>query len=360
MSAHLTLACALALVAPLAAAQDPAAARQASSAQADDTMAQMDHSQMDHSQMDHSQMDHSQMDHSQMDHSQMDHSQMDHAQMDHSQMDHAQMDHSQMDHAQMDHSQMDHAQMDHSQMDRSRMDHAQMDLPRTPVPVPTAEDYAAAFPDLHTTHSHTSMPVSYLLVDRLEAWDRASGSGQAWEVNGWYGGDIHRLRLRSEGERDRGRTHEADVELLYGRAISPWWEVVAGMRQDFIPGAAQTRAAIGIQGLAPYKFEVSATAYLGGPSVAALRVEGEYTLLLTSRWILQPRMEAHLSAEQDAARGAGGGLDSASLGLRLRYEINRRFAPYLGWERVRYFGDAADLADSDRESRFVAGVRFWF
>ncbi len=296
MNARLSLACCLALVAPLAAAQDPAATRQASSASADDT--------------------------------------------------------SQMDHSQMDHSQMDHSQMDHST------------APRTPIPVPTAEDIAAAFPHVHDTHMHSAAPVHYLLVDRLEGWDRDAGSGQAWELNGWYGGDIHRLRLRSEGEREGGRTHSADAELLYGRAISPWWELVAGVRQDFAPGPAQTRAAIGIQGLAPYKFELSATAYVGGGSDAALRLEGEYTLLLSSRWILQPRVEANFSAQEDARRGEGGGLDSASVGLRLRYEVSRRFAPYLGWEHERRFGDAARFTraegDDARGSRFVAGLRFWF
>lgn len=274
---------------------------------------------------------------------------------------HSKVDHSKMDHSQMDHSKMDHSQMDHSKMEPSQ---AGTDAPRTPLPVPTAEDVAAAFPALHTQHAHAGKPVSYVLVDRLEAWDRAAGSGQAWEVNGWFGGDIHRLRLRSEGERAAGRTHEADVELLYGRAFSPWWEVVAGVRQDFAPGAAQTRAAIGVQGLAPYKFEVSATAYLGGGSGAALRLEGEYTLLLSQRWILQPRVEVGLSADEDASRGEGGGLDKVSAGLRLRYEVTRRFAPYVGWEHERRFGTAADLARDDgeraRDSRFVAGVRFWF
>ena len=257
-------------------------------------------------------------------------------------------------------------EMDHSKMDHSTMGHSQpsTESPRTPLSPPTKEDLAAAFPALHTEHKHQAEPVSYVLVDRLEGWDRGAGSGQAWEVNGWYGGDIHRLRVRSEGERAGGRTHDADVELLYGRAISPWWELVGGVRQDFAPGAAQTRAAIGVQGLAPYKFEVSATAYLGGGSGAALRLEGEYTLLLSQRWILQPRVEAGLSADEDVRRGEGGGLDSISAGLRLRYEVTRRFAPYVGWEHERRFGNAADIAraagERPRDSRFVAGVRFWF
>ncbi|HVJ37356.1 MAG TPA: copper resistance protein B [Stenotrophomonas sp.] len=285
---------------------------------------------------------------------------------------HAQpVDHSKMDHSKMDHSKMDHSKIDHANMDHSKMGHATTaqtqgatDVPRTPVPALTAEDFAAAFPVLHTGHGHSSQAFSYVLVDRLEAWNREAGSGQAWEVNGWFGGDLNRLRLRSEGERARGRTHSANVELLYSRAITPWWDVVAGARQDFAPGAAQTRAAIGIQGLAPYKFEVSATAYLGGGSGAALRLEGEYTLLLSRRWILQPRVEAGLSANEDASRGEGGGLDKVTVGVRLRYEVSRRFAPYVGWEHERRFGNAAELArnagERARDSRFVAGLRFWF
>ena len=251
---------------------------------------------------------------------------------------------------------VDHSQMDHSQ--------APAIEPREPIPTPTAADLAAAFPPLRTHHLHDSGPVAYVLVDRLEGWNRDAGSGQAWEVDAWFGGDINRLRLRSEGERGQGATHAADVELLYSRAISPWWDVVAGVRQDFAPGPSLTRAAIGLQGLAPYKFEVDATLYLGGDSVAALKLEAEYSLLLSQRWILQPRIEAEFAAEDDRRRASGAGLDAASLGLRLRYEVSRRFAPYIGWEHERRFGNGARFAlhegEPARESRFVAGLRFWF
>ena len=256
----------------------------------------------------------------------------------------------------VDHSQMDHSQMDHSQPVSSQ--------PREPIPTPTAADLAAAFPPLRTHHLHDSGPFAYVLVDRLEGWNRDAGSGQAWEVDAWFGGDIHRLRLRSEGERGQGRTDAADVELLYSRSISPWWDVVAGVRQDFVPGPSLTRAAIGVQGLAPYKFEVDATLYFGGDSAAALKLEAEYSLLLTDRWILQPRVEGQFAAEDDRRRATGAGLDTAAVGFRLRYEISRRFAPYIGWEHERRFGNAADFArsdgEADRESRFVAGLRFWF
>jgi copper resistance protein B len=271
-------------------------------------------------------------------------------------MDHSQMDHSQMDHSQMDHSQMDHSQMDHSQPAGQRA--------REPIPPITDADLAAAFPSLRTHHVHESGPVAYVLVDRLEGWNRDSGSGQAWEVDSWFGGDIQRLRLRSEGERAAGRTHAANVDLLYSRAVSPWWDVVVGLRQDFAPGPSLTRGAIGLKGMAPYKFEIDATLYVGGDSDAALALEAEYTLLLTHRWILQPRLEAQFAAGDDPRRLTGAGLDSVSAGLRLRYEFTRRFGPYLGWEHERRFGNSADFTraagEHARETRFVAGLRFWF
>ncbi|WP_269665308.1 copper resistance protein B [Xylella taiwanensis] len=327
---------------------------------------QMDHSQMDHSQMDHSQMDHSQMDHSQMDHPQMDHSQMDHAQMDHAQMDHAQMDHSQMDHSQMDHAQMDHSQMDHSQMDHAQMDHAQMDhavhgeTTRVLLPTPTPAALAAAFPPLRRRTTHAS-PLMYLVrIDRLEAWNADPERGHAWEAQAWIGGDIHRLWLRSDGERRGGRLQSAGVETLYGQAVSPWWDVLIGVRRDVQPDS-RTWVALGVQGLAPYKFENAALLYLGGGAVR-LMLEAKYELLFTQRLILQPRLQATAGLTQD--HDLGPGFQTLQLGLRLRYEITRRVAPYVGWEREHRYGDHARRARGrgvpDDANRLVAGIRWWF
>lgn len=252
------------------------------------------------------------------------------------------------------------------------MDHAAMDMhddtaspsPNTAVPTPTEADIADAFPVLHAHAAHKPANTGYLLVDRLEAWDNDHGSGQSWELSGWYGGDIDRLWLRSEGERSDGHTESSDVEALYGHAISPWWDVLLGVRQDFRPDHGQTRAAIGIQGLAPYKFEIGATAYFGGESRSMLKLEAEYELLLTNRLILQPRAEAHIAWQDDPGRNTGSGLTSTEVGFRLRYEFTRRFAPYVGWVCERSHGDTARWAERDGErshdSRFVAGVRFWF
>ena len=299
-----------------------------------------------------------------VDHSTMDHSTMDDAPMDHSTMDHSTMDHSTMDHSAMDHSAMDHSAMDHSAMDHSAMDHgesAATGQPRTPIPVLTPEDRAAAFPEVAGHAAHDRSRHSFWLLDRLEAND---DDGFGWKATAWVGGDIHRLWLRSEGESVDGRVEQGDLEVLGGRAISPWWDLVAGIRQDFGDGPSQTYAAVGVTGLAPYKIEIEATAYLGSSGQTAARVEASYDTLLTNRLILQWHAEADLYGKDDADRGVGAGLSTLEAGLRLRYEITRQFAPYIGvsWERA--FGGTADFrrdhSDDVSEARLVAGVRVWF
>ncbi len=242
---------------------------------------------------------------------------------------------------------------------------AAMQAPREPIPEPTAADLAAAFPTL-APHAMEHAPGfnSLVLFDHLEAWNNAHGSGQSWAAKGWFGSDIDRLWLRSEGQRSEGRLGGWSLDALYGHAISPWWDVVGGVRHDGGDAAGLTRAAIGVQGLAPYKFEFAATAYLGGPRRAELAVEAEYSLLLSNRLILQPSLAASLAADSDPRRGVGSGLGHVEAGLRLRYEITRRFAPYVGFVHERRFGRTAglhrDAGESPRDSRWVAGVRFWF
>jgi copper resistance protein B len=234
-----------------------------------------------------------------------------------------------------------------------------------PVPAPSDADRAAAFPVLHGDHhGHGNTFNSLVRFNRFETWDADPGTGQAWEGSAWIGGDVQRLWLRSEGEREHGHTVAADLEVLYGRGISPWWDLVAGVRHDFAPGPSQSWAAVGVQGLAPYKFEVSATAYLGEHGQSALVAEAEYELLLSNRLILQPLLEVELRGRDDPRRGIGSGLSTAEAGLRLRYEVTRRFAPYLGMVHERAYGGTADhrrQADEPvRDTRWVAGVRWWF
>jgi copper resistance protein B len=243
---------------------------------------------------------------------------------------------------------------------------AASDTPREPVPALTPDDFTAAFPVMKP-HAMEHAPAfnSLVVFDQLEAWDNAHGGGQAWGIDAWFGGDINRLWLRSEGHRSDNALGDWSVDALYGRAVSPWWDAVAGVRHDNHRHAADlTRAGFGFQGMAPYKFEMSAMAYLGGSRKAELVVEAEYDVLLTNRLILQPVLQASLVADDDPRRGVGQGLSSVEAGLRLRYEFSRRFAPYVGFVHERVFGNTADLhrdaGEDVSQSRWVAGVRFWF
>ncbi|MGO3127551.1 MAG: copper resistance protein B, partial [Luteimonas sp.] len=236
--------------------------------------------------------------------------------------------------------------------------------PLTPIPALTDADRAAAFPALHHHSMEHASPVHHkVYLERLEAWDTDHGTGQLWKAKAWLGTDLDRLWLRSEGERAGGRTGSADVEALYGRSIGPWWDLVAGVRQETRP-AARTWGAFGLQGLAPYLFEVSATAYVGSGGQVLLKAEAEYDVRFTNRLVLQPLIEVTAALEDEPSAGIGSGLNKLETGLRLRYEVSRRFAPYVGLVHERGFGRTADYARTAgvhvRDTRVVGGIRIWF
>ncbi len=275
-----------------------------------------------------------------------------------------------MDHSGMDHSTMDHSSMGHGAMDPASTGHTMgSDLPanaapREPIPTVTAADRAAAFGDVAPHSVHDNGIHGFFLVDRLETWDTEEGNALAWETVRWIGTDLDRLWIRSEGESIDGSAESANIELFYGRAIARWWDGVVGIRHDFGEGPSQTFAGIGVIGMAPYKFEVEATAYIGDGGQTAASVEVEYDTLLTNRLILQWLVEAEAYGKDDPRRGIASGLSKVEAGLRLRYEVTRRFAPYIGVVHERAFGGTADLLrDSGghvKDTRVVAGVRIWF
>jgi copper resistance protein B len=252
---------------------------------------------------------------------------------------------------------MDHAAIGHTPKKSS-------DQPHEPIPTLTPADRAAAFPDVGNHPAHDNTIQSFVLINRLETWDTDAGTGAAWEGQGWIGTDLNRFWVRSEGARLSGKTESANVELLYGRSISAWWDVVAGIRSDIEPGTSEHFAVVGIMGLAPYKYEIEATAYLAESGQAAARLEAEYDLLLTNRLILQPLLEMNLYGKDDADRGIGSGLSSVEAGLRLRYEVRREFAPYVGVQWEKAFGSTADFmrtaGKSANDREWVIGVRIWF
>jgi len=205
----------------------------------------------------------------------------------------------------------------------------------------------------------------FLLLDRIERRWQKGNDLRVWDVQGWVGGDYNKLWLKSEGKDEAGgRTGQADIEALYARLISPFWYLQAGVRYEERPSPSRTSLALGVQGLAPYWFKVDATLYLNEKGKASARFEAEYDFLLTQRLILQPLLETSFAASAEPERSVGRGFNDLELALRLRYEIRRQFAPYIGVTWSRKLGGTADLAraagEDVTERAIVAGVRIWF
>ncbi len=213
---------------------------------------------------------------------------------------------------------------------------------------------------------HGDMQVGKLLVDRLEARIQDGRDGFAWDAQGWYGGDIDKLWVKTEGEGDfDSPVGEAEVQALWSRAIGPFFDLQAGLRYDLRPRPDRGHLVLGVQGLAPYWFEVDAAAFLSNEGDLTARVEAEYDQRITQRLILQPRVEFDLSAQDVPELGIGSGLSTAELGLRLRYEFKPQLAPYVGLEYERAFGGTADFrrraGDEDVGGwRALLGLRAWF
>lgn len=242
--------------------------------------------------------------------------------------------------------------------------------PATPSASPGLVNPNTARPPESTSGPH-SMPVSdnmithQVLIDQLEyTRSRGGGDGLAWEAQGWVGRDYNRLWLKTEGERQSGRTEDGRLELLWSRPVAAFWDLQAGVRRDFGAGAKRNWLAFGVQGIAPYWFDVEATAYVGNSGRTALRLAAQYQFVLTQRTFLAPDIEANLYGKSDPTRGIGSGLSDLKVGLRLRHEIRRELAPYIGVNWGRRFGETADLARAAgsraTERQFVAGVRAWF
>ncbi|MDO7836763.1 copper resistance protein B [Sphingobium sp. HBC34] len=250
---------------------------------------------------------------------------------------------------------------------------ASNDVPKGIAPAIPTDHAAEAFYDPTTMararaamrQESGGMTFSQLMIDRLEYRAQKGSDGYHWEGEGWIGGDIDRLAVKSEGEGAVGGPLEsAEVQALYSRAIDPWWNLVAGVRQDFRPQPRRTYATIGIEGLAPYWFEVEAQAFLSNKGDAHLRLEGSYDQRITQRLVLQPAAEVNVAAQDVPDLGIGSGLSNVELGLRLRYEFAREFAPYIGVNWERRFGDTARYARAAGEgasaTSLVMGIRFWF
>jgi copper resistance protein B len=207
-------------------------------------------------------------------------------------------------------------------------------------------------------------PLGMLWLDQLEWRGAAAPNGAAWQGEGWYGGDYDKAWMRTEGEPYARTSEEARAELFWDHALTRWWNLEVGGRQDFGAGPARSWAALGVRGLAPQGIDVEATVYAGAASRTAARLKIEYELLFTQRLMLQPEMEMNVYGRPDPARDIGTGVADLEVGLRLRYEVRREFAPYAGVVWSRHFGATAnDLGAAgagSNELSLAVGLRVWF
>lgn len=226
-----------------------------------------------------------------------------------------------------------------------------------------ADVMGAARAQLYAEHGGGS--ASKIMLDQAEVRVGRGSETYVWDAEAWFGGDIDKLVVKSEGEGAFGGTLEGgEVQALWGRAVGPYFDFQAGIRQDFGPGASPTYAVVGFEGLAPYWFDIEGALFVSQKGDLTGRFEASYDQRITQSLIVQPWTELNFAAQDVTERGVGAGVSSVELGLRLRYEIQRELAPYVGFVWERKVGKTARFARSDGEypSRpaFVAGVRFWF
>ncbi|MGK6320896.1 copper resistance protein B [Sphingomonas sp. DT-204] len=268
-----------------------------------------------------------------------------------------------------------HAGHDMSAMREQQAAPSGTNLPpgNAPAPVPTAdraadryygaEAMAEAERDLRREHGGGAF--RQVMVDIAEYRPRRGKDGYRWDGEAWIGGDIDRFWLKSEGEGRFGdHVESAEVQALYSRAVDPYWNLQAGVRQDLGRRPRRTYAVLGIEGLAPYWFEVEGSLFLSDKGDLLARAEGYYDQRITQNLVLQPRAELDFAFQDVPENAIGSGLSSAELGLRLRYERVREFAPYAGVSWERKLGRTADFARGRGEdtggANFVLGIRTWF
>jgi len=263
-----------------------------------------------------------------------------------------------------------HSQMSMDMSQGDKPDGMSMDMSQSPpMRSPTEQKISKYAPKMENGFGepvHDNMLFYFFSGDRLEYRSFDEGEAVLWDFRTWVMSDYNKLYLESEGEWsiDDNAFDKAEGRLLYGHAIAPFWDVRGGVRYDFEPGPERAYAVLGILGLAPQWFEVDANLYLSDEGDVSFRIESEYDILLTQRLILQPRLELEVSAQDVPEYSTYAGFTGVEIELRLRYEISRKFAPYIGisWESA--LGESANRIESGggdpATTSFVAGVKFWF
>jgi len=210
-------------------------------------------------------------------------------------------------------------------------------------------------------------PIFHFVQGEQFEYRTANGGNDrmSWDVRGWVGGDYQRLWFKTQGDAPtQGAVEKAEMQVRYSHLIFPFWDLMLGARYDVKPSPSRAYAVAALHGMAPYFLETDADLFVSEEGDVSARIEVEYSLLLTQRLILVPSFELNFAVQEVREIGVGPGLSDVELGLRLRYEIEREFAPYVGFVWERKIGRTAALARSSGDPTdlptFVAGVRFWF
>jgi len=244
------------------------------------------------------------------------------------------------------------------------------DAAAPPAPTDSAADaiygaQAMAMGRHHLMQFHGGQKLGQVLFNVAEVQIRKGREAFEWDGEGWYGGDINRLWIKSQGEGEFGGPLErAEVQALYSRAIGPYFNLQGGIRYDVKPNPSRAYATLGIEGLAPSFFDLEGALFLSNKGEVLARAQGSYDQRITQRLILQPRAELNFAAQNSRSIGVGAGLSDAELGLRLRYDIRREFAPYVGIQYRRAFGRTRDYLRTEGRDvggwSLLTGVRLWF
>ena len=200
--------------------------------------------------------------------------------------------------------------------------------------------------------------LTYVKADKFEWRDSDEGNLLVWEFDAWIGRDLNKLWIKLSGESLDGDTESNEIELLYSKAISAFWDLQIGLRHELEPTPEQDWIGLGFMGVAPYMFEVDTNLFINEDSLVNLRLDAEYEYMFTQKVVLIPNVEFSLYSDDDIPRGIKSGLSLAELGLRLHYEFKREFSPYIGINYEKKFGNS-DIEESS-ETQFIAGISFWF
>jgi len=206
--------------------------------------------------------------------------------------------------------------------------------------------------------------VTKIMIDQLETRIVDGDDPLVLEAQAWIGYDLDKFVIKADVEQVKGVTHELELQALYSRAVDPYWDFQIGIRQDQKPAPNKNWLAIGFQGVAPYWLEIDSTLFIGEKEQVGFRFAAEYEWMITQRWVLSPEIEFNIHSKDEETRGVGSGLSNSQVGLRLRYEVRREFAPYIGINWNNKYGNTATYAKNEGEkvssSQIVAGVRAWF